>query len=277
MWHSAKDGNISARQQEWINTWAEKNPSYRHELLTDRTGEEFVRAHFHETRPDIVQVYEALPIPILRADLLRYLIILAEGGVWSDLDVTCETPIDSWVPPEYADLNIDMVVGLEFDLEWRGEGKEVASQFTNWVFMARRSSRNLQVIVDSVVAKVKEVASFNGVRIEDLTLDMLPLDVVQLTGPKIMTLSIMDSLGQLLGRTVDDRDFHAIRRPQLLGDVLIMPGVSFAARQNRYPTDQGHPLATHHYEGSWKKEDAEAKERKKQKAKEKEQKNHATG
>ena len=268
VWFSAKYENISASQREWVNSWAKKNPSYRHELLTDRTAEEFVRAHFLETRPDIVQVYEALSIPILRADLLRYLIIFAEGGIWSDLDVACEKPVPSWVPPEYADRNIDMVVGLEFDFEWRGEGTEVASQFCNWVFMAKRSSRNLQVIVDSVVAKLKEIASANGVRIEDLTLDMLPVDVVNVTGPKIMTFSILDSLGQLLGRTVDDRDFHGIKHPLLLGDVLIMPGVSFAAMQNKYPTDQGDPLVTHHYEGSWKQADAEAKERKKQKEKE---------
>jgi hypothetical protein len=92
-----------------------------------------------------------------------------------------------------------------------------------------------------------------------------------------MTFSIMESLRQLLGRTVDDRDFHGIKKPLLLGDVLIMPGASFAALQNNYPTDQGDPLATHHYEGSWKQADKEAKERKKQKAKEKEQKEHTTG
>lgn len=38
------------------------------------------------------------------------------------------------------------------------------------------------------------------------------------------------SLRQLLGRTVDDRDFSGIKQPKLLGDVLIMPGNSFAAR-----------------------------------------------
>lgn len=46
-----------------------------------------------------------------------------------------------------------------------------------------------------------------------------------------------------------------------------MPGNAFAAAQNNHPTDQGDVLVTHHYEGSWKKEDSEAKERKKQKQK----------
>ncbi|GAB1211288.1 hypothetical protein ATERTT37_000401 [Aspergillus terreus] len=143
----------------------------------------------------------------------------------------------------------------------------VASQFCNWVFMAKPSSRNLQVVVDAVVEKLRDVARVNGVPLQNITLDMLPVDVVDVTGPKIMTISILDGLKQLLGRPVDDRDFSGIKRPKLIGDVLIMPGNSFAASQNGYPTDQGEVLVTHHYEGSWKQADAEAKERKKHKDK----------
>lgn len=265
VWHSARFENITDIQREWTSSWLKKNPSMRQELLTDLSSEAFVREHFHAIRPDIVEVYEAIPIPILRADLLRYLIILAEGGVWSDLDVTCEKPVSKWIPSEIH--GVDMVVGLEFDFEWRGPGTQVASQFCNWVFMAKPSSRNLRVVVDAVVEKLRDVARVNGVPLQNITLDMLPVDVVDVTGPKIMTISILDGLKQLLGRPVDDRDFSGIKRPKLIGDVLIMPGNSFAASQNGYPTDQGEVLVTHHYEGSWKQADAEAKERKKHKDK----------
>lgn len=265
VWHSAKDEQLTDQQKEWISSWAQINPTYGQELLTDRTAEEFVRSHYEQTRPDIVEVYESLPIPILRADLLRYLILLAEGGIWSDLDVICEKPVDQWIPEDLKGRDIDIIVGLEFDLEWRGEGEEVASQFCNWMFMAKPSSRTLRVVVDSVVAKLKEIAKLNNVEMKDLTLDMLPIDVVNVTGPKIMTFGVLDSLSQLLNRTVDDRDFSGIKKPKLIGDVLIMPGVSFAALQNGNPTDQGDALISHQYAGSWKKADAEAKERKKQK------------
>lgn len=223
VWHSAKDDNLTEDQRKWIESWTQKNPSLRQELLTDHSGETFVQARFHNTRPDIVEVYEAIPIPILRADLLRYLIIFAEGGIWSDLDVTCDKEIVAWIPLEYQHQEIDMVVGLEFDFEWRGPGTQVASQFCNWVFMARPFSRNLKVIIDSVIDKVKEIAHTNNVPIEGITLDMLP-DVVDVTGPKIMTIAILKALGHLLARTVDDRDFSGIKQPKLVGDVLIMPG-----------------------------------------------------
>ncbi|RAL02479.1 glycosyltransferase family 32 protein [Aspergillus ibericus CBS 121593] len=264
VWQSAKTTHLSDDQHDWIDSWLAKNPSFRYELLTDTSAVTFVRTHY-AMRPDIIEVFETLPIPILRADLLRYLLVLAEGGIWSDLDVTCDTPVADWVPAEYKDDKIEMIVGLEFDFEWRGEGTQVASQFCNWVFAAPPSSRVLQVVVDAVVAKIKEIAALNRVPIQDLTLEMLPIDVVDVTGPKIMTIAVLDSLHQLLGRTVDDRDFHAIKKPKLIGDVLIMPGVAFAAAQNGYPQDQGNALVTHHYAGSWKEADAEAKEKKKQK------------
>lgn len=169
------------------------------------------------------------------------------------------------MPAEFKqlDIKIDMIVGLEFDFSYRGPGTEVASQFCNWVFAAQPSSRNLRVIVDSVIKKLKEIAAKNKVAISGITLEMLS-DVINVTGPKIITITILESLDQLLGHTVDDRDFSGIKHPKLVGDVLIMPGVSFAAHQNGYPTDQDVALITHHYKGSWKQADAEAKERKKQ-------------
>ncbi|KAJ5542516.1 CAZyme family GT32 [Penicillium sp. DV-2018c] len=263
VWHSAKFDNITQNQREWIGSWTRKNPSIRQELLTDRSAEAFVRAHFYKTRPDIVEVYEALQIPILRADLFRYLVVVAEGGIWGDLDVSCEKEVTEWVPNEFHNQKIDMIVGLEFDFEWRGPGTDVASQFCNWVFVGRQSSRNLQIVVDFVIKKLKEIARENAVGIEGITLDMIS-DVVDVTGPKMMTVAVLESLGQLLNRTVDDRDFSGIKQPKLVGDVLIMPGVSFAALQNGNPTDQGDALVSHHYEGSWKKEADEARERRKQ-------------
>lgn len=263
IWHTAKDIHVSQQQQEWLDSWIAVNPSMRQELLTDRSSENFVRAHYQAIRPDIVDVYEQLSIPILRADLLRYLIILAEGGYWSDLDVSCDKKVAEWIPAEYRNSNIDLVVGLEFDFEYRGPNVEVASQFCNWVFMAPPSSRSLQITVDNIVANLTRIAQDNGVDVRDITMEMLPQDVVNITGPKIMTISILEGLGKLLGRTVDDRDFSGIKHPKLVGDVLIMPGVSFAAMQNGFPQDQGDQLVTHHYEGSWKFADAEAKDKKK--------------
>ncbi|EKV19678.1 hypothetical protein PDIG_01250 [Penicillium digitatum PHI26] len=81
IWHSTKVDYLSENQREWTGSWTKKNPSFRQEMLTDRLAEVFVRALYFKTRPDIVEINEALPIPILPGDLFRYLVILTEGGM----------------------------------------------------------------------------------------------------------------------------------------------------------------------------------------------------
>lgn len=274
VWQSAKTNKLEQNQLEWVYTWTDKNPHHRRELLTDESAETFVRAKFSVTRPDLVELYESIPIAILRADLLRYLMVLADGGIWSDLDATCEKEVSEWVPAEYRDKEIDMIVGLEFDMGWQGEGTQVASQFCNWVFAARPSSRHLQAVVDAVADTLRKIAADNNIPMQKLQLEMLS-DVVDVTGPKIMTIWVLHSLSNALGRQVDDREFHNIKQPKLIGDLLIMPGKSFAAAQNGYPDDQSDELVSHHYWGSWKDDDKAAKEHKKKLQEEQEAKQKA--
>ncbi len=61
-----------------VRSWHEQNPNHRYELLTDKGGETFVRQHFTED-PLIRDVFLNLTDTILRADFLRYLVLLAEG------------------------------------------------------------------------------------------------------------------------------------------------------------------------------------------------------
>ncbi|KAG6365663.1 hypothetical protein INS49_007274 [Diaporthe citri] len=50
----------------------------------------------------------------MKTDFLRYLVILAEGGVYSDLDTWALKPVDDWVP-QYLRGSVRAVVGIEFD------------------------------------------------------------------------------------------------------------------------------------------------------------------
>ncbi|KAL1955830.1 hypothetical protein VTO42DRAFT_8069 [Malbranchea cinnamomea] len=255
VWQTARDTNLTDEQRGWIGSWLEKNPSFRYELLTDDSSDTYVYERYNQTRPDIVSLYTSLPIAILRADLLRYLILLADGGIWSDLDVTCEKEVAGWLPAEFYGANstakVSLVVGLEFDMEWPGEGSGIASQLSNWVFAAAPGSRHLQHVVDEVVKGLYDIAKENNVRPENITLEMIS-DVVDVTGPKKMTIGIVESLSQMLNRPVDDRHIARGKEPRLIGDVVVLPGNAFAAAQNGFPNDQGDKLVTHHYAGSWK-------------------------
>ncbi|TVY78114.1 Initiation-specific alpha-1,6-mannosyltransferase [Lachnellula suecica] len=253
IWQSYGPKGIGDESQEWMKDCLAKNPAYSHEYLTDESAEEYVQQHY-ASRPDIIHVYTALQIPILRADLLRYLILYEEGGLWLDMDISCEdVPINDWIPGEYKDQTA-LVVGLEFDgLNWESDGT-LHSQVTNWAVMSKPRVSHMIVVIEDCLDSINDLAKEHGVRIEGLTLDMIP-QIVDLTGPKRMTWSILKSLGSELAQEIGDKEIGGLLAPKLIGDVLVLPANSWAAVNNNYPKDQGPMLATHHYFGSWTPED----------------------
>lgn len=76
--------HFDQRDSDTAKTWPTKNPDYRYEVLTDANAQQYVESHYGVTgfnRPDIVELYQQINITIIKADLLRYLIMYAEGGV----------------------------------------------------------------------------------------------------------------------------------------------------------------------------------------------------
>ncbi|KAF8859186.1 hypothetical protein BDZ45DRAFT_714179 [Acephala macrosclerotiorum] len=249
IWYKLGPKGLSKDAKGWTDSCLTKNPTFRHEFLTDASGDYYVKEYFSH-RPDIVNTYLRLPIPILKADLLRYLILYAEGGMWSDLDVSCEEiTIHNWIPEEYRE-GTGLVVGLEFDWKWEDDNF-LHSQFASWTIMAKPGSPHMLQVIEDILEGMKSKAEENNVSISGLTTEMVG-EVVDATGPKRMTRSIVKSMEVALGKTVDDRNISGLYEPKLIGDVLILPGNAFAASQSGYPKDQGPMLVTHHYAGTWK-------------------------
>ncbi len=250
MWYKLGPKGLSDDSKGWIDSCLRRNPTFRHEFLTDESGEYYVTEYFAQRR-DIVDTYHQLTIPILKADFLRYLILYAEGGIWNDLDVSCEEEktIHEWIP-ENLKAGTSLVVGLEFDWGWEDDNF-LHSQFASWTIMARPGSRHMQMVIDDIVDGIREKSEEHQLPISQLKTEHVG-DVVDITGPKRMTRSIVKSLEMTLDTTIDDRNISGLKVPKLIGDVLIMPGNAFAASQSGYPEDQGPRLVTHHYAGTWK-------------------------
>ena len=53
--------------------------------MSNKGVDEFARKHY-ANRPDILEPFIQLKFHVLRSDLLRYMIIESEGGIYSDLD-----------------------------------------------------------------------------------------------------------------------------------------------------------------------------------------------
>lgn len=114
--------HFEERDLDRARTWTRKNPSYRYELLTDYSAIPYVDQAFGCNpgglcRPDIVTTFNALNdnLKIIQADLLRYIIMYVDGGLWADIDVEAIQPIRTFVPRKFDQRDVDMVIGIETD------------------------------------------------------------------------------------------------------------------------------------------------------------------
>ncbi|CAJ2514224.1 Uu.00g023430.m01.CDS01 [Anthostomella pinea] len=245
IWYKLGPRGLSADAKEWADSCTTKNPGYATEYISDDYADEWVARNFSH-RPDVVGSYLNTTIPILKADLLRYLLLYQDGGAYFDLDVECgHGGIDDWIPPHLRH-NTSLVVGWEMDAGLTGD---VSHQLASWTIMARKGTPYMMAAIDDISRAIHDESNEHSVPVSDLKLWMLP-DVVDFTGPARLTRSVFKGLEQTLGRDVDRRLVQGILEPTQMGDVLFMPGWAFAAGQGQYPEEDrdkiGPRLVIHH-------------------------------
>lgn len=247
LWYKVGPAGLNDELRGYTNSCIHQNPTFQSEFFTDDSGDQFVRDHF-AARPDIVDDFLAISIPIVKADLLRYLVLYQYGGIWNDLDVSCRVPISEWVPEQYK-ANASIIVGLEFDVDiW-------VRQFASWTIMARPKSVHMLAVVEDCLEGLSSKAKELNVELRDLRPSMLD-DIVDVSGPRRLTRGILKSLTQITGREVGNEDIARLPQPKLIGDVLVLPDYAFADSMNHQYGDKkiGNVLVNHHYAGSWKNE-----------------------
>jgi len=127
-----------------------------------------VREHYKDN-PRAMAAYLGIPDVIMRADLLRYMIIAKSGGVYSDLDTECLIPVDKWVAEEeYGKVNV--VVGVEVDMSHDNVSPEDQNRFQlcQWTLMAMPGNRHCEAVVEFIIDRLDAVAEQKGVPLADL-------------------------------------------------------------------------------------------------------------
>ncbi|GAB1738413.1 hypothetical protein NU219Hw_g3221t1 [Hortaea werneckii] len=235
-------------------SWIDMNPDYRYELLTDDASVIYVQERF-DHRQDIVEVFERTTDRVLRADLTRYLTLLGDGGVYTDIDTDCSKPIQEWIPDELHG-HVGLVLGVEYD----SQGGEIRKDFNlpvqlcQWTIMAAPGHQVLQNVVETVISKLS---------VDQMNLESIPSHdlqyVLETTGPRMFTVAVLESLTSQLGRPVTYDEISNLTAPKLLGDTLILPISAFGSGQDHSgskPWGNDEQLMSHHYFGfkGWKLE-----------------------
>jgi len=79
--------------KQWVslvNKVKELNPDWSYKLWTDKENDEFVRKEF----PEFYGIFSLFPRSIMKADVIRYLLMFRFGGVYLDLDYEVLKPFN---------------------------------------------------------------------------------------------------------------------------------------------------------------------------------------
>lgn len=95
--HTPAEPEFEFREQE--SSWSEHHPGFIHEVVTDELAVSLLGL-LYATIPEVLEAYDALPMPVLKADFFRYLILYARGGIYSDIDTYAIQSALAWLPDE---------------------------------------------------------------------------------------------------------------------------------------------------------------------------------
>ena len=236
-------------------SWSELHPSFVHEVITDAVAEHLIR-HFYASIPEVIQAYDALPEPVMKADFFRYLILLARGGIYTDIDTTALKSAVEWVPPEVPRSTYGLVVGIEADPD-RPDWHDWYSrriQFCQWTIQSKPGH---PVLVD-VVASITE-ETLRRKRAGELTKSMLK-SVVEFTGPAIWTDTIFKFFNnaEYFDMTTSKgnitwKHFTGITQAKKVGDVVVLPITCFSpgvGQMGAGEDDDSMAFVKHAFEGT---------------------------
>ncbi|RDW60672.1 hypothetical protein BP6252_12055 [Coleophoma cylindrospora] len=259
--------NIAVPDTTHVNSWQQKNPDHEYTLLTDHTADDFLQQYYAH-RSDILEIYRGLRQRILAADMLRYLIIYALGGIYTDIDTSCSRPINEWLLNHRAQKDFNLVVGVEADVDWDAATLELAGfvdniQFIQWTVMGKAGHDALNRTIEGIVAKVHEDAGAQNVSISQLEYDQN--GILATTGPWMYSRAVRSHIDQTLNRTVPNAEFHDLTEPKIFGDVLVLPVNAWAPESPHSNSGSERTSLLRHWQaGSWRTEFVEAQGRKEQ-------------
>lgn len=245
-------GEFAFREQE--ATWTEQHPGFTHEVITDNVAVHLLRL-LYASVPEVLDAYDALPLPVLKADFFRYLILLARGGVYSDIDTFSIKSAVDWIPDSVPRQSVGLVVGIEADPD-RPDWHDWYSrriQFCQWTIQSKPGHPVLREIVSQITAE-----TLRRKRAGLLT-SVLDKNVIEFTGPAIWTdiifayfndpryFDMSNSLG-----IIDWHNFTGMETAKKIGDVVVLPITSFSPGvQQMGAKDYDDPMAfvKHDFEG----------------------------
>eukprot|EP00475_Leptophrys_vorax_P044053 TRINITY_DN8687_c0_g1_i1.p1 TRINITY_DN8687_c0_g1~~TRINITY_DN8687_c0_g1_i1.p1 ORF type:complete len:489 (+),score=101.45 TRINITY_DN8687_c0_g1_i1:96-1562(+) len=258
---------------ESISSFTTMNPDYLHLLWTDHDVDAMVRNCY----PHLYSLFQAIPVPVMRADWFRYLTIHKFGGVYGDVDTICLKPIDTWLAMESeselkgkkvdSNLEVDAILGLESDLLYLYEHGEPGrplenmlythpAQIVQFVFVGAPHSEFSRGLVFNTTQNLIYYMALDQESRTQLHNELKRIVVLKTTGPGVVSGVVHDILNSR--SNLDWSDLTSLTKPVTAGHLRIHPITAFQNLVDMNFMGQGdytHPqaLVRHMFAGSWKR------------------------
>lgn len=256
-WKAGPDsGAFEDRLRPFEASWSNLHPGFVHEVITDEAAVHLINYLFASI-PEIIQAYEAMPLPVLKADFFRYLILLARGGIYSDIDTKALQSAADWLPEKLDRATVGLVIGIEADPD-RPDWEEWYArriQFCQWTIQSKPGHPALRDIVATITEDTLAMK-----RAGLLKKGRTPKkSIMEYTGPGVWTDAIFSYLNNREYFDFSSRksnvtysDFFNVREHKRIGDVIVLPITSFSPGVGQMGAEgPEHPMAfvKHEFDG----------------------------
>lgn len=238
--------------------WERSNPGWSTEIYDDETQDRWMREHLAATtdsgseKTAVLTTYEGLPRPVLKSDMFRYLKVFLDGGVYADSDTSGVVPVSEWgtkagTLQDWTDLTLlrlnaealihthgdspsppineappALIVALETGT--RRDDHE-GGHLAQYGFAAAPGHPVFLDLLQHIVEVSRAVEQLRAAG-DNRTWNTDRI-VYTWTGPEIWSSAVWRYLWARWG--FDSRRLHRTSHPIRVGDVLILPYMSFQA------------------------------------------------
>jgi len=267
IWQTHKDKSLVADEMWMVQ------PGYEYTHLDNEEADAWVEKWFKGS--EIATVWNKLDIGILKSDFFRYLVLLIEGGIYSDMDTILLRPIPYW------GNNPDLVkgttkptgppslfVGVEADVGERADWHSWWSRPLQIVQWTIASAPHHPVLLDAVrrvhnttmvMDNWRHSHGSKGTEADGDAIRVLLgekgswMSVMEWTGPGIFTDSVFRYLAVQHGMMWPAA--KNLRRPLRAQDIVVLPVTAFSPGVGIFGSEEPEDeqaLVHHLFAGTWK-------------------------
>ncbi|KAG8701479.1 membrane-bound alpha-1,6- mannosyltransferase Initiation-specific [Ceratobasidium sp. 395] len=256
----------------WMTSSWRGIEGYAHFFFDDGKADKWVREVFNGT--EIELVWDIFGPGIKRSDLLRYLLVMVDGGIYSDMDTRRLKDISRW--GQGADVmggttngSHSVVIGIEADVGTRPDWHKWwprPLQMVQWTFAAAPlhpilidAVRRIHHTTAVVEAHKNETDPAEGATAVthwvsgELLRDDKTVSIMEWTGPGVFTDSVLRYLAT--EHQVTWPKLKDLRKPVRIRDAVVLPVTGFSPGVGLFgagETSDSEAMVHHLFEGSWK-------------------------